>query len=366
MKKNKGGRPVVSKGVPRIRLCPEELALINQYRAIKNQANSLGLDEKDVKHGWLKNKEASLFFKNPSFGNEFDVNKIDFKKLFEDVPPLAIEKLHKGELKGEFDKLVFTDVHVGMDASDKGRNMYPTEWNETILFERLTAMVNFTLEKQESNVLYISDLGDFLDGFNGQTTRGGHSLPQNMSNQQAFDVAFMFKVRLLEALAPHYKLIVFRSVCNDNHSGDFAYFVNQAVKHYVETQLKNVKIINQTSFIDWELVGNYCFVSTHGKDTHNLKHGFKPKIDPNQVNKIVGYLNSQGLLNKGYEIIFEKGDSHQYLFDASSSDVFKYYNYPAFSPSSNWVATNFQLGRSGFIHFNYGLLTKSINEYFFK
>ncbi len=71
--------------------------------------------------------------------------------------------------------------------------------------------------------------------------------------------------------------------------GDVAYFVNQAVKHYVETQLKNVKIINQTSFIDWELVGNYCFVSTHGKDTHNLKHGFKPKIDPNQVNKIVGY-----------------------------------------------------------------------------
>ncbi len=59
MKKNKGGRPVVSKGVPRIRLCPEELALINQYRAIKNQANSLGLDEKDVKHGWLKNKICS-------------------------------------------------------------------------------------------------------------------------------------------------------------------------------------------------------------------------------------------------------------------------------------------------------------------
>jgi hypothetical protein len=244
--------------------------------------------------------------------------------------------------------------------------MYNTEWNKAILFERLTEMVNFTLAKQESKVLYISDLGDFLDGFNGNTTRGGHSLPQNMSNQEAFDVGFMFKVRLLEALAPHYELIVMRNVCNDNHAGDFAYFVNQAVKSYINTQLKNVQIINQTSFIDWELVGNYCFVSTHGKDTHNLKHGFKAKIDPNQVNKIVGYLNQQQLLNKGYEIIFEKGDSHLYLFDSATSDVFKYYNYPAFSPSSNWVATNFQLGRSGFVHFNYGLLTKSINEYFFK
>lgn len=350
----------------RYRLTPHEADIVNQYRAIKKQANILGLDDKDVKHGWLKNKDASLFFKNPNFGNEFDVNKVDFEKLFTDVPKIEVTKVKKKDYKGEFDKLVFTDVHVGMDASDKGRNMYETEWNKTILFYRLTEMVNFTLAKQESKILYISDLGDFLDGFNGNTTRGGHSLPQNMSNQEAFDVGFMFKVRLLEALAPHYELVVMRNVCNDNHAGDFAYFVNQAVKSYINTQLKNVQIINQTSFIDWELVGNYCFVSTHGKDTHNLKHGFKAKIDPNQVNKIVGYLNTQQLLNKGYEIIFEKGDSHLYLFDSATSDVFKYYNYPAFSPSSNWVATNFQLGRSGFVHFNYGLLTKSINEYFFK
>jgi hypothetical protein len=354
----------MSKIRPRITL--EEFEIVAQYRAIKNQANNLGLDDKDVKHGWLKNKDASLFFKNPNFGNEFDVNKVDFEKLFTDVPKIEVTKVKKKDYKGEFDKLVFTDVHVGMDASDKGRNMYETEWNKAMLFYRLTEMVNFTLAKQESKILYISDLGDFLDGFNGNTTRGGHSLPQNMSNQEAFDVAFMFKVRLLEALAPHYELIVMRNVCNDNHAGDFAYFVNQAVKSYINTQLKNVQIINQTSFIDWELVGNYCFVSTHGKDTHNLKHGFKAKIDPNQVNKIVGYLNTQQLLNKGYEIIFEKGDSHLYLFDSATSDVFKYYNYPAFSPSSNWVATNFQLGRSGFVHFNYGLLTKSINEYFFK
>ena len=354
----------MSKIRPRITL--EEFEIVAQYRAIKNQANNLGLDDKDVKHGWLKNKDASLFFKNPNFGNEFDVNKVDFEKLFTDVPKLEVTKVKKKDYKSEFDKLVFTDVHVGMDASDKGRNMYDTEWNKTILFYRLTEMVNFTIAKQESKVLYISDLGDFLDGFNGNTTRGGHSLPQNMSNQEAFDVGFMFKVRLLEALAPHYELIVMRNVCNDNHAGDFAYFVNHAVKSYINTQLKNVQIINQTSFIDWELVGNYCFVSTHGKDTHNLKHSFKAKIDPNQVNKIVGYLNQQQLLNKGYEIIFEKGDSHLYLFDSATSDVFKYYNYPAFSPSSNWVATNFQLGRSGFVHFNYGLLTKSINEYFFK
>jgi hypothetical protein len=349
----------------RPRITREEFEVVAQYRAIKNKANELGLDDKDVKHGWLKTNDASLFFKNPSFGSNFDIKNIDFKELIKDAPKLEIEKRQPRTFNGLFDKLVFTDVHIGMDASDKGRSMYATEWNETILFERLTQMVRYTLEKQNSDTLYILDLGDYLDGFNAQTTRGGHALPQNMSNQKAFDVGFMFKVQLIQTLAPYYKTIHVRNICNDNHSGDFAYFVNQAFKHYIERELKNVHVINQTAFIDYELIDNYCFITTHGKDTHNLKHGFKPKIDPNQINKILGYLNTKQLINKGLDITFEKGDSHLYLFDSSSSDVFKYYNYPAFSPSSNWVATNFQLGKSGFVHFNYDEHRKSINEYFF-
>jgi hypothetical protein len=348
----------------RYRLKPDEAEIVNQYRAIKRESNSIGLDDKDVKHGWLKTKDASLFFKNPNFnsGKELELN---FVKLLENAPKLTIEKVKKKEYSGEFDKLVFTDVHIGMDASDKGRSLYPSEWNEDILFERLEKMISYTLAKQNSNILYILDLGDYLDGFNGYTTRGGHSLPQNMSNQQAFDIGFLFKTMLITHLSPFYDKIYVRNVCNDNHSGDFAYFVNQFFKTYVERDLQNVIVTNQTLFIDHELIGNYCFVTTHGKDTHNLKFGFRPKIDANQINKIVGYLNTNQLLNKGYEIIFEKGDSHLYLFDSSSSDVFKYYNYPAFSPSSNWVATNFQLGNSGFIHFNYGKEQKSINEFYF-
>ena len=349
----------------RYRLKPDEADIVNQYRAIKKQANGLGLDEKDVKHGWLKSKDASLFFKNPSFGNDFDVKNIDFEALIKDAPKLVVEPTKKRTHKGLFDKLVFTDVHIGMDASDKGRSMYDAEWNETILFDRLEQMVSYTLEKQNSDTLYILDLGDYLDGFNAQTTRGGHALPQNMSNQKAFDVGFQFKTLLLQYLAPFYKTIHVRNICNDNHSGDFSYFVNQFFKTYVERDLKNVHVTNQTAFIDFEEVGNYCFVTTHGKDTHNLKYGFKPKIDHAQINKIIGYLNTKQLTNKGLDITFEKGDSHLYLFDSSSSDVFKYYNYPAFSPSSNWVATNFQLGKSGFVHFNYDEHRKSINEYFF-
>jgi len=36
-----------------------------------------------------------------------------------------------------------------------------------------------------------------------------------------------------------------------------------------------------------------------------------------------------------------------------TSDMFNYYNYPAFSPSSEWVQTNFKKGMSGFEFFNF-------------
>jgi hypothetical protein len=55
------------------------------------------------------------------------------------------------------------------------------------------------------------------------------------------------------------------------------------------------------------------------------------------------------------------------LFDYSSSDEFDYFNFPAFSPSSEWVQTNFKKGRSGFVFFQIDLDSnrKVVMPYFF-
>ena len=67
------------------------------------------------------------------------------------------------------------------------------------------------------------------------------------------------------------------------------------------------------------------------------------------------------------KIEFSKGDSHQYIFDNSTSKHFSYQNFPAFSPPSNWVQTNFQNSISGFVHFNYYKNgQKSINDFIFQ
>lgn len=338
----------------------DEVEILTQYRRMRDQLKQEGTP---MNSAWLKTQKGSYHVNIPQQG--FNVEEYDFAKAFMEIKPIKTERKQSGIIfDALFDKLVFSDAHIGMDASDSGRSLYDLSWTKEDIERELQAMIQATVDNQRSNVLYITDLGDFLDGFNGQTTRGGHKLPQNMTNTEAFDLAFKFKITLIESLLKHYDFIDLHNVCNDNHAGDFAYFLNKAVKEVLDRAYTGrVKVTNQLKFISYRIIHNYCFVLCHGKDNAHMKYGLKAKIDANGINKIIEYMNEKGLLSKGYEIIFEKGDSHQLIFDSASSDVFKYYNYPAFSPSSNWVQTNFQKGKSGFIFFNYYQNRKNTYEF---
>ena len=92
---------------------------------------------------------------------------------------------------------------------------------------------------------------------------------------------------------------------------------------------------------------------THGKDDKSLKFGFKPQLDLKGAEKIDQYLKQNKIYKDAELIIFCKGDSHQLLFDMCTSDDFYYFNYPALSPSSNWIKNNFKLGRRGFVNESY-------------
>jgi len=131
----------------RYRLKPDEVEIVNQYRAIKNEANSLGLDEKDVKHGWIKNKEASLFFKNPNFNgqqdkfNEFKDELINsIAEHSPNYPTLTRNQSEEGHL------LVIdpADIHIGKlcDAFETGE-----DYNSQIAVQRVLEGVQGILDK---------------------------------------------------------------------------------------------------------------------------------------------------------------------------------------------------------------------------
>jgi len=294
-----------------------------------------------------------------------DVEKeIDFLSIFNDkIKPLYVNKTNDFDVSS-FDRAVYTDVHIGMDVNKDGHSLYDGLWNETEIFKRLETFVNYIAENQKSNTLFLNDLGDFMDGFDGFTTRGGHALPQNMDNQKAFDIGLKFKIAMIDALIKYYSDIRIVNICNDNHSGSFGYIVNSAFKTYIELKYPdNVTVTNQRKFIDHYIIDNRCFILTHGKDDKSLKFGFKPQIDAMQIEKIKNYIDEYKL--HSYQIEFGKGDSHQLIFDLTSSTAFEYQNFGAFSPPSDWVKTNFKNTKSSFTIMNYFENQKTINNFIF-
>ena len=116
------------------------------------------------------------------------VESFDFEKIIQKyIKPLDTygcdTVTYKSTNLKDFDKLIITDVHIGMDTDVDNNTMYKAEWNKKELFNTAQVVIDKTLEEQESDILYVDELGDLLDGFNAQTTRGGHALPQNMTNE---------------------------------------------------------------------------------------------------------------------------------------------------------------------------------------
>ena len=249
------------------------------------------------------------------------------------------------------DRLVYTDVHVGLDPNgDRDVALYGRDWKRNQIMESCDRMIAKVIERKTGATLIVDELGDFMDGWDGQTVRKGHKLPQCMTNEEAFDVGLEFKIRLAQGLAPYYDLIMFNNVCEDNHAGAFGYVVNKAFKTFIEAQYpEKIEVFNRREFITHYQIANHLFLLCHGKDSTHLKFGFKPQLDQKQAEKIDQYLKHHGLYKLGCRIEFSKGDSHQCLFDMATSDDFEYYNYPALAPSSDWVQVNFKKGRRGFV-----------------
>ena len=324
---------------------------------IEEYCSHYNLDVTKVKSYKLISHSGQPFY-NIVFYTSDEIVSIDVEKYLDEIIPKYISPIKSDVSKLEhlsdewFDRLVFTDVHIAMDVNGNGDPLYEGKWDKEELLRRLDVMIQHTKTYQKSKTLVISNLGDYMDGLGGQTTRKGHELPQNMNDKEAFDLGVLFSVKLVDSLVDDYENIQYNFLVEDNHSGVFSYFVSQAVKGILEQKYpEKVNVKTQKKFIDHYKIGKHTILETHGKDSESLKFGFRPQLDDKQAKKIDHYLKENGLYDGNF-IEFSKGDSHLSLFDESTSTDFHYYNYPAFSPPSNWVKSNFSNTKSGFRFFN--------------
>ena len=337
-----------------------------QMMDINTYCNHYALPRADISSYKLVSHTGTPYYNIAFKENDAEIVKdFDFDSIIKKyIQPITQKKRPSFKSTKDFDTLTITDVHIGMDTDSDNNTMYKKEWNKVELMKSADIIISETIKEQESNILYVDDLGDLLDGFNGVTTRGGHLLPQNMTNEECFDAGLEFKMKILYGLIDHYDKIHFNNICNDNHSGAFGYCVNKGFKQVAEIQFKKVSVTNHRKFINHYYIDRFCFVISHGKDDKNLKFGFKPELDLKAAEKIDQYCKQNNIYKKSDQVIFKKGDSHQALFDMCSSDDFFYFNYPALSPSSNWVKNNFKLGRRGFVNESFKGLKNYLKPHF--
>ena len=331
------------------------------YNAIDQNGNLLNPEQICEKFNlpYESLKDASLVShtSKTTWNLKFSFNpsdpKID-KDFFEEVVKSNLKlvkyKTPKPTKSKTFDRVVITDIHVGMDASGS-INTNPTyqhEWNSDVLEKQRLEMCDFIIQNKSSDNLLLDDLGDGADGLNGKTSRGGHDLPQNMSDREIFKQLLEFRIKILDQLVPHYKKITCNLVMESNHGPKIDQMVGEALKIYSEVKYSNVEVVLHDSFMSHYTVGKHTFILTHGKDSEHLKFGMKAVMDNKAKDKVDEYCKQNNLYN-GNWIELSKGDSHQAIFDYTTSNDFDYMSYPCFCPPSTWITTNFKNTGYGFV-----------------
>jgi hypothetical protein len=298
---------------------------------------------KEKSNGWQVSAMFSRI-KNEELDSE-TVEKILNKVFLEN----DVETYESVVLK-QNDRALFvymSDKHIG--AMTKLDSMYSNEYNRKIFKERLNKVYLKIAESAKMfgvfESIYICDLGDAIDGWNGYTTRGGHKLPQNMSNKEVFETYVeehktFFDSLFQSGFASNYKVV---TQTNDNHGGDFSYISAKALQYYIEGKY-DAEVILMEKYLEHFEYGNHIFIFTHGKDNEDRKFGLPLQLNDKTeifINKYIDYHK----LDKSKNIHLIKGDLHNESQQLVQS--FRYRNVLSMYGSSKWIHNNFGPGLAG-------------------
>ena len=107
------------KSNPRFRLKPDEAEIILEYRRIRDEAQQEGINPNDIKHGWIKSKKASLFFKNSQYRKEEkDKFYSEMLESFQEHAPNYEPFEYTKHLNNHLLVIDPADVHLGKIASE--------------------------------------------------------------------------------------------------------------------------------------------------------------------------------------------------------------------------------------------------------
>jgi hypothetical protein len=268
---------------------PEDVSFKNSEEILQEKLFNFGnaiVKEKGKllkKWGSEGNWKYSYSFEEDSAETSIDFEKI-ISKVLKDVKPVDIEDF-KIEIKngGKTLHLYFADQHIGASVEHSlysnyfDRDVYKNRMNKVFIWVAKQVAALGIFEK-----IVVFFLGDTFDGQDGYTVKRSHELPQNMSNEEAFEVGLytnkVFLERLFKAgFANSYDV---RFVRESNHGGSMDYFLFKSLDMWIKAVYPQVESKIAHKFIDHVEFDNRTFIYTHGKDNKDMKNGLPLNLDP--------------------------------------------------------------------------------------
>lgn len=348
------------------------------WRAYIKQTNKLAVIKQTYKDGELKFETFKEKPEDVKINHEdFDIEKFTTnpyggawiklkrkEKMFEQEHLDTLKEILTKELNPVFirtpevinDKALFiygSDKHIG--ALTKEDSIYTNKYDREEMRQRIVIQ---TLNQIQHNValygqfdsLFIMDLGDALDGFNGKTTGGlrgtsSHTLPQQLNNREQHDYYLELHKELFDTIVVNLfaKNIYFVATSNSNHGGDFEYGAMRNLETYLNIKYPDIKTYVSYKPYNHFTYGKHCIIFGHGKDDEDMKNGL-PLILNDKVSNVLNDYITVNKLNM-YNISFISGDLHQSAETYAKN--FRYKKVLSQYGSSKWMHTNFGSGNPG-------------------
>lgn len=208
-------------------------------------------------------------------------------------------------------------------------------YNENIIRSRLNLVLSKFQYKKYSNII-VCNLGDSIDSYKSETSRGGHLLPNVMSDKDKVQLYIKLMVEFFTSLKTSKSPIFYYCVGESNHDGDWGWLSNVLLSEKLK-ELGITSYISDKPMDKFNLNGN-VFLYLHGKDNSNQNKGFPLVLNDKTESWFNSYfINNKITAQKGIYVV--KGDLHQHAVTVGKT--FTYVSAASLYGCSNWIVANF-------------------------
>lgn len=229
-----------------------------------------------------------------------------------------------------------SDLHIGAYNAKYNSFIQLPSYDVKEIKSRLTRIVESFVD-QEYHSVYVVNLGDSIDGFNKETTRGGHELPEVLDNKEISEAFIECMTEFFATLTSKVKSNDFNYLCigESNHGGDFEWLNQKLLAAYITKY--NVKSYISNYPIDNFVIGKHQFLYAHGKDSGCQSRQFPLTLNPATELYFANYIAEKGICSPHIYVV--KGDLHNYAY--TTGKQFDYISVGSMYGSSNYIVANF-------------------------